>query len=252
MKQKTNREYRDRIYERYGRLFQDAPAQFDERAAKRWGKAYSYYLRGWLPTSREASIVDLACGSGRLLHFLKEQGFSAVEGVDISPDQIQLSRQVTSSVTEEDLIDFLKVHPDTFDLVVGLDIIEHLQKREVLGLLDAAYSALKTGGRLVLQTPNADSPWGTAIRYGDFTHEVCFSPNALSRLMRLGGFREIESREVGPVPFAYSLASSTRFVLWQGIRAGLKAWNLVETGDAGSGVFTRVFLISGSKSDAEA
>jgi 2-polyprenyl-3-methyl-5-hydroxy-6-metoxy-1,4-benzoquinol methylase len=246
-KQKFEVRYRDRIYERYGRLFQDAPAQFDESATRRWGKAYRYYLRGWLPGSKEASIVDLGCGGGRLLHFFEGQGFRSVEGVDISLDQVQLAKHVTPKVTEGDSIAFLEARPEAFSLVVGLDIIEHLHKPEVLRFLDAAYSALKTGGRIVLQTPNAESPWGALHRYNDFTHEVCFNPNALSRLMRLSGFTGIESRELGPVPFGYSLASSIRFVLWHGIRAGLKAWNLVETGDAGSGVFTRVFLISGVK-----
>ena len=246
-KQKVGLRYRDRIYERYGRVCQDAPAQFDESAIRRWGKAYRYYLRGWLPASKEASIVDLGCGGGRLLHFFGAQGFRSVEGVDVSPDQVQLAKHVTPKVTEGDSIAFLEARPEAFNLVVGLDIIEHLHKPEVLRFLDAAHSALKIGGRIVLQTPNADSPWCTAYRYGDFTHEVCFNPSALSRLMQLSGFRGIEPRELGPIPFAYSLASSIRFVLWQGIRAGLKGWNLIETGSAGSGVLTRVFLISGIK-----
>jgi hypothetical protein len=45
----------------------------------------------------------------------------------------------------------------------------------------------------------------------------------------------------------YSTASTLRWCVWQAIRAGLKVWNIAETGDAGSGVFTRVFLISGVK-----
>jgi hypothetical protein len=49
---------------------------------------------------------------------------------------------------------------------------------------------------------------------------------------------------VGPIAYGHSAASSARYVIWQTIRAGLKLWNLAETGDPGSGVFTRVFLIS--------
>jgi 2-polyprenyl-3-methyl-5-hydroxy-6-metoxy-1,4-benzoquinol methylase len=93
---------------------------------------------------------------------------------------------------------------DTFDLITGFDVIEHLHKPEVLRFLDAAFRALRPGGRLVLQTPNADSPWGTMHRYNDFTHEVCFNPNALSRLLKLAGFDQVEAREAGPVSFGHS------------------------------------------------
>jgi hypothetical protein len=84
-------------------------------------------------------------------------------------------------------------------------------------------------------------------RYGDFTHEVGFNPNSLSRLMRLVGFRNIEARETGPVPLGYSLPSTVRYFVWQIIRGALKVWNIAETGNAGSGVLTRIFLISGVK-----
>jgi hypothetical protein len=35
--------------------------------------------------------------------------------------------------------------------------------------------------------------------------------------------------------------------IWQGFRLGFKIWNLAEVGGTGSGIFTRVFLISAVK-----
>lgn len=243
----STQDYRARIYARYATNFQDAAPTFDPDAAWHWGRAYRYYLRGWLPADREASVLDVACGGGKLLYFFKRMNYADVAGVDISPEQVALSRQVTQSVTESNALDFLSSRKDAYDLITGLDIVEHFHKPEVLDFLDACYGALKPGGRLILQTPNADSPWGTVHRYNDFTHEVGFNPNALSRLLSITGFREIESREMGPVPLGHSVISTARYLIWQSIRAGLKVWNLAETGDAGSGVFTRVFLISGVK-----
>lgn len=245
---KSNRiAYRERIYERYASDWQDVALEFDAPGSRRWGKAYRYYLRGWLPESRDANIIDVACGGGRLLHFFMTQGYSRFSGVDISPAQVHIARQVISDVREGDAIEFLDAHRGEYDLIAGLDIVEHFHKPEVLRFLDACHAALKPGGRLILQTPNADSPWGLAHRYNDFTHEIGFSPNALSRLLRLTGFTETEAREMGPVPFGYSLASTLRSLVWRTIRMALKIWNVAETGNAGSGVLTRVFLISGIK-----
>lgn len=244
-------DYRSRIYERYASAFQGAASVFDVEAARRWSRAYRYYLRGWLPEHREARVLDIACGGGKLLQFYLDSGYTDVHGVDVSPEQVALARQVTANVTHANVLDYLAEHPCRFDLISGLDIIEHFRKEEVLTFLDLCHAALKPEGRLVLQTPNAESPWGAHQRYNDLTHELGFNPNALSRLLALVGFDGIEPRELGPVPFGYSVASTLRWCVWQGIRVGLKVWNVAETGDAGTGVFTRVFLMSGSAGSSE-
>jgi 2-polyprenyl-3-methyl-5-hydroxy-6-metoxy-1,4-benzoquinol methylase len=239
--------YRKRIYEKYASKFHDAGQNFDPVAAVRLGKGYDYYFRNWLSASRDASILDLACGGGNLLYYFKERGYACLTGVDISSEQVQLARQVTPNVFEGNVLDFLRIHPNAFDCLLGVDIIEHLYKTEVLNFLDLCFSALRPGGRLILQTPNADSPWGTMLRYGDFTHEVIFNSKSLLYLLALSGFKESEARELGPVPWGYSMASTGRYVAWQFIRVMLKLWNLAETGKSGSGIFSRVFLVSGCK-----
>lgn len=243
----TKTPYRDRLYSNYGHDFQDAGETFDREGALRWSRAIAYRLRGWTPETKDARILDLACGAGRLLFFFSERGYKDLTGVDISPDQVALARQVTPNVKQESVLDHLENNPDSYALITGYDIVEHFHKDEVLRFLDGCFGALQPRGRLVLQTPNADSPWGTMHRYNDFTHEVCFNPNALTRLLQIVGFSDIEVREVGPVPLGSSLTSSVRYVIWKMIRFGLRIWNLAETGAAGTGVWTRVFLISGIK-----
>lgn len=242
-------DYRTRIYERYASRFQSAPENFDIEAARRWGRAYHYYLRGWLPQDRNSRLLDVACGGGKLLQFFIDAGYHDVQGVDISPEQVALARQVTPNVVQADTLAYLAEQKGRFDLITGLDIVEHFRKDEVLRFLDLCFATLKPGGRLVLQTPNAESPLGMCVRYGDFTHELGFNPNALTRLLALVGFKAIEARELGPVPWGYSAASSLRWIVWQAIRAGLKVWNVAETGDAGSGVFTRVFLVGAVRTE---
>ena len=236
-------DYRVRIYQNYATGFQDATLEFDQDAARHWARPYRHYLRGWLPVAKNSAILEVACGNGKLLYYLQQSGYEQLSGVDISPQQVEIARQVLPNVHHGDALAFLRKHPGAFALILGLDIVEHFTKPEVLQFLDACYAALKPGGRLVLQTPNAESPWGSVHRYNDFTHEVGFNPNALTRLLGLCGFVDCEARELGPVPLGHSIKSTGRWVIWQSIRAALKLWNLAETGASGSGVFTRVFLI---------
>ena len=242
---KMSNNYRATIYKKYASLMQDARSFFDEAAARRWGCGYDTFIRGWLPERKDAPILEVGCGWGRLLYFLKTRGYVNLQGVDISPEQAKLARQVIDNVAEGNAIEYLDSYPDSFDLIIGLDIIEHFRKDEVLHFLVACYKALQPGGRLILQAPNAESPWGMKIRYGDFTHELAFDPHSLKKLLELCGFVKIEPRPAGPV--VYGILSMCRFLIYKLIWATLALWNLAETGDIGSGIYTRVFLISGIK-----
>lgn len=239
--------YRNRIYEKYSSAFKDEGKVFNKANAERWGRSYDYYLRGWLPQTKDSSILDVGCGSGGLLYFFAQRGFLRITGVDTSPEQCSLARQTGAQVLQADGLNFLVEHPNEFDLITAFDIVEHLEKDEVLRFLDGCIRALKPRGKLILQTPNAASPFCSSVRYGDFTHEVCFNPAILSRLLRMCGFHMTEAREQSPVPVGYSMISTVRFLVWQAFRAGIGTWNLVETGSYGDAVFSRVFLISARK-----
>jgi len=119
-------------------------------------------------------------------------GYLNIQGVGISPEQVRLARQVIPDVAESNVLEWLEAHSSSFDLITALDLIEHFHKLEVLRFLDGCHNALKQGGRLILQTPNADSPWGTVHRYNDFTHEAGLTSNELSRLLALVGFARME------------------------------------------------------------
>lgn len=238
-------EYRARVYERYASAIKGSAGQFDPLAAQRWAAAFRHYLRGWLPQDRSARIADLACGDGRLLYLLQKAGYTAVLGVDISPEQTALAKQVHDRVEQADVLEFLGDREGQFDMVFGLDIIEHLTKDEALRFLELAHRALAPGGRLVLSTPNAASPFGAARRYGDFTHEIAFSPASLAGVCRVVGFERFETRELGPYP--HGGLSLARCVLWRILRLLLVFYNYVEIGIPGDGALTRDFLISAEK-----
>ena len=96
-----------------------------------------------------------------------------------------------------------------------------------------------------MQTPNAESPFGFKVRYGDLTHEVAFDSAVLAHLLSVTGFVNTEARECGP--YVRGIKSLVRAALWSLIRQGIVICNLVETGTPGSGVLTRVFEMKAEK-----
>ncbi len=241
------RDYRARLYENYASLVMRTSDTFDVAEADRWGKAYDYYLRHWLPPDQDAALLDVACGAGKLLHFFKRRGYRNLTGIDISPEQVARARQVITNVIEGDVLGFLEANPESFDIITGLDIVEHLDKPTVVRFLDGCFRALRPGGRIILETVNADTPMALPILYGDFTHESCFTPQTLLSLLRMTGFSTIEIRETGPIPYGYSFKSTLRYLAWRVLRMSARLANTVETGGMGSNVLTRVMIATGRK-----
>lgn len=241
--------YRDRIFSRYASSVQHSDGQFNPVVAGNWGSSFRPKISKWLPLDKNCNILEIACGNGRLLYCLKSWGYSNIIGIDISPEQVQLSRQVLddSHIHHTDAISYLLGNIDTFDIIIALDLIEHFKKDEVLPFLDAANQSLRSGGGLILQTPNADSPFSLSYRYGDFTHENIFNPNSLSSLLTLSGFYNLQFRELSPT--IRGLTSFLRYIIWLGLRHFILFWNLTETGSKGSGITTRNMLAYAKKND---
>lgn len=241
--------YRDRIFDRYASSVQHSDGQFNSVAAENWGSSFQPKISKWLPQDKNCNILEVACGNGKLLYCLKSWGYSNITGIDISPEQVQLSRQVLdeSRIHHADAVSYLLDNTNSFDIIIALDLIEHFRKNEVLPFLDAANQSLRPGGGLILQTPNADSPFGLSYRYGDFTHENIYNQNSLSSLLKLSGFYNLQFREVAPT--IRGLTSSLRFIIWLGFRQFILLWNLTETGSKGSGITTRNMLAYAKKND---
>jgi hypothetical protein len=76
-----------------------------------------------------------------------------------------------------------------------LHVLEHVEKPRAIAFLNAVRTALKPGGRLVIEVPNMGNPLvGLTCRYADFTHEIGFTGSSLSQLLRLADFENVNVR----------------------------------------------------------
>ena len=169
--------YREAIYRRYAEKFQASGYQRADLVAH-WTRAYRWYFRRWLPTAPDAAIVDVGCGGGQMLQVMKNLGYTALQGVDASEQQVQRARTAGLDVRHGNATDALRESPARRDLILAIDMVEHLHKGEAMEFLEAAHAALRPGGRLILQMPNPDARAGMRVRYGDLTHEIAFGPEA--------------------------------------------------------------------------
>ena len=87
---------------------------------------------------------------------------------------------------------------EKFDVIVCLEVIEHLPTEEALDLLAKEYELLKEGGVLYISTPNVFHP--TAL-WRDSTHRSGYRYGELAGFLAAIGYRELEIYRVGRMKF---------------------------------------------------
>ncbi len=200
-----------------------------------------------IPLDRKARIVDLGCGHGTFLYFLKEAGYRNIAGVDISQEQIELAHQLGILEAQiGEVIPFLEEsEPASIDAFLLIDVIEHLTNNDMFRTLDLVYRALRPGGRCIVHVPNGEGLFGMGVRYGDLTHENAFSTMSARQLFSTIGFRDIHTFEDKPI--VHGAKSLIRRIIWDFSTFFLRALYMAETGSSNV-ILSRNMVITAIKS----
>jgi 2-polyprenyl-3-methyl-5-hydroxy-6-metoxy-1,4-benzoquinol methylase len=228
----TSRNFlRDRLYEAYAS--QHVGQSRGDAAALVYGRDIRPALSRW----PSGPILDIGCGQGELVQLLLADGFDA-EGIDVSPEQVAIARATgLDRIREGDFRDILAERPRLLGAVVATDLLEHLTKSEVLDTFDRVAAALVPGGVFIARVPNAGSPFGGHIRYGDFTHESSYTARSVRQLAAAAGFGSVTVLPCPPI--AHGLVSAARVALWKPISAFYRVALAVETGVLGGHIVTQ-------------
>jgi 2-polyprenyl-3-methyl-5-hydroxy-6-metoxy-1,4-benzoquinol methylase len=156
-------------------------------------------------------VLDVGCSSGYLARPLVAQGCTVV-GLELDPDAAAEARKVCEEVLVGDVETMeLPFEPESFDVVLCGDLVEHLRDPEAF--LKRVHALLRTDGKLVLTTPNVAN-W--AMRLGllagrwrytergilDRTHTHLFTRTTLVETLERSGYRVVELDFTVPLPVA--------------------------------------------------
>lgn len=163
-------------------------------------------------------ILDVGCGTGANLEMLAE--FGGAEGVDVSREALSFCEARGLVNVKEGAAEALPYADGSFDLVTGLDVVEHLD--DDLAGLKEMHRVLRRDGRALLFVPAFMFLWGVqddishhrrrytldelkaVVKQAGFTLEratyvniTFFAPILLGRLlMRMTGFRPASENNI--------------------------------------------------------
>ncbi len=151
------------------------------------------------------TALEIGCGLGFTAELIARRGYDVL-ATDISGEAIESvrSRGPSSSSTRFEVWDASTPPPFAarFDLVVALEVIEHISAYR--NALQTWADLVKPGGALVMTTPNAWSPLGRYWR--DPTHVSVKSPNVWRReMLPLASWESLQSSTAQFVPYTWRL-----------------------------------------------
>jgi 2-polyprenyl-3-methyl-5-hydroxy-6-metoxy-1,4-benzoquinol methylase len=183
----------------------------DSVAINKTQKSYTFNYAELLPTSIDARIVDLGCSEGISMHWLVQQGYQNVVGIDSDEYAIGIAKSyLADKVNDEallavDALEYLKKCDDSsIDMILMFNVIEHIPKQIILEVMAEIQRVLKEGGSFLAQTGNWENPFNIGLFTRDFTHEVMYTQNSLKQLMVMSGF-QIQAIHLGVVRYKTTL-----------------------------------------------
>jgi len=233
-------DFRSELYKRYDSTYKIHISNFNEQLIQ---NMWEWFDKKYLPLissySKESPILELGCGRGYMLEYLRKQGFSNLKGIDISEEQISIARKKGFDVDIADANEFLQKNKNRFTIVIALDFVEHFYREELLSLFQGIYNSLEKGGLFFFHTPNGQTILTSELFYGDLTHLTIFTPNSAQQILRAVGFNNIDFIEAGPV--SKNIKGFIRLIFWKIVKLRYNLLQLIEAGNTLK-ILTRNFI----------
>ncbi len=168
--------------------------------------------------SRSTRILEVGPGHGELLDLLKDLPHLSLKAFEVcEPFAKVLEERGYEVTTGKKLPEYLgELGPSSVDLLVMIDVLEHIPREEAFHILEGLRKVLSPGGKILLQTPNVSGLFGYSTFAADPTH--CFPLNEVSlrTLLEAAGFEDIQLSEMA---LPRSPANALRSFLRKGVFA---------------------------------
>ncbi len=112
-------------------------------------------VRKFLPKNVNPNILDAGCGTGMIFSHLESYG--TVVGIDLSKEALKFCHERRLRPLIHGNLTKLPFKNESFDLIVALDILEHIEKHE--NAASEFYRCLKKDGVIIFTVPAHPFIW---------------------------------------------------------------------------------------------
>jgi O-antigen chain-terminating methyltransferase len=161
--------------------------------------SYRPFLRKLPISYKLAPALDIGCGRGEWLEYLKLENFSGL-GIDMDAAMVNQCRDLGFAAEVDDGLSYLKRMPnDYFSVVSAFHVAEHMKIQDLEELLKETHRSLKSGGIAIFETPNPENLRVSSFTfYMDPTHLKPLPPDLFKFLAHGQGFEHVEILRLQP------------------------------------------------------
>ena len=156
----------------------------DERTTRNSIFSYERMLFRYKYANRflnEGSILDIGCGYGYGLQYFQQEKYT---GIDYSYQTIEKAKQLYPKAFFFAMeVPPIKLPNESFDNVLCLELIEHIDQEYALDLVKDMYRVLKIGGTLFLTTPNVKNR-----NVMPASHNIEYTTDQIKNILTSAGF----------------------------------------------------------------
>ena len=128
--------------------------------------------------NKQITVLSVGCGTGAELEHIGQ--YAHVTGLDIDKEVISFCKSKGLSVIEGDILD-TKLPEQSFDIVVAMDVLEHI--KDDYGALAQLARVLKKDGLLLVTVPAFEWLWSSFDEEGEFPHVRRYTKKTLLDLL---------------------------------------------------------------------
>jgi len=150
------------------------------------GEFKSYNLKGM-------KILEIGFGDGAFLAWARDHG-AQVSGTELIHELVEIGKRKSFEVFHGQIDEVPDLAAREFDLIVALDVFEHIEIDRLKRLLKVLRNLLSERGEIICRFPNGESPFGRIYQHADATHVSVLSGPIMSQLCQEAGLAVIESR----------------------------------------------------------
>lgn len=196
--------YQDEFYSTEYKRFNDSALQIQQEEQEffnnRWESIRIALAEHFGPLEGR-SVFDVGFGFAQALLYFSEKGMR-VSGLEPSPEGVEYARSRGLEVYQAGIEDFSCVGSQRFDVVMMLNVLEHL-RQPAETLISIRERLLKPGGLLVIDVPNDFNDFQTVadaeFNLGEWwvcppVHVNYFSAGSLGQLLERCGY-EVRRKE---------------------------------------------------------
>jgi ubiquinone/menaquinone biosynthesis C-methylase UbiE len=157
---------------------------------------------------KKGLALDIGCGEGWVSREIKKKGYHVI-GLDIDEKMLKKANKFCHETILYDCQKRLPYPENYFDLIVCLDVLEHLKYPE--RTLSEIYRVLKSQGACIIRIPNGKMDFLFALE----GHVRFITMKRILKWFDKYGFKVVKFNSFGIVPFWRKVVCFPQFYVFQ-------------------------------------